>query len=66
MIMKEIIKELIIWLAVILLMATIGAGIAILVVKAIETTKAEACFDYKDSAICEEVINKAKKHYEKN
>lgn len=39
----------------------IGAVFAILTTKAIELAKIEACFDYKDPEVCEEVINETKR-----
>lgn len=44
-----------VWIAGIIICSLIGAGMAILITKAIEQAKIEACFDYKKSEICEEV-----------
>ena len=38
-----------------------GAVFAIFVTKAIELAKIEACFDYKDPKVCEEVINEIRR-----
>lgn len=43
------------WAMVYIIAIFIGVGMAILVIKAIEQAKIEACFDYKDPKVCEEV-----------
>lgn len=48
-------KEKITWMVVYIIAVLIGVGLAIIVTKAIEQAKIEACFDYKDPEICEEV-----------
>lgn len=38
-----------------ILAIVIGAGIAVLVTRAIDQAKIEACFDYKKEGVCEEI-----------
>lgn len=57
--MKWILEKLF-WVGLYFLLIVIGAGIAALVIQAIEQTKVEACFTYKNPEVCEEVIEKAR------
>lgn len=53
--------EKIVIIGVFFLAIAIGVGIAALVIEAVKQTKIEACFDYKDPKICEEVVNEIKR-----
>lgn len=48
--------EKIVFVGILFLAIVIGAGMATLVIEAIEQTKATACFEYKSPEACEDVI----------
>lgn len=53
--------EKIVIIGIFFLAIVIGVGIAALVIEAIKQAKIEACFDYKDPEVCEEVANGIKR-----
>lgn len=53
--------EKIVLIGIFFLAIVIGVGMATLVIEAIEQTKAEACFDYRDPEVCKEVTNEIKR-----
>ncbi len=54
-------KEKIAWLVLYIVAILIGVGMFMVVINAVKQAKIEACFDYKDPKVCEEVINEIKK-----
>lgn len=54
--MNETLKEGLAWLIVAIICGAIGAGLMIIVTSAIERAKIMACFDYKKTEVCEEIM----------
>lgn len=54
--MKEKIKQGLAWIIAIIIASSIGAGMMMVVGKAIKYTQAIACYDYKDPEVCKEAL----------
>lgn len=54
--MNETLKESLAWLIVAIICGAIGGGMMFVVTSAIKQAKIMACFDYKKTEVCEEIM----------